>query len=202
MSLFRHIFVALAASSLTIGLSACKDVNSNTSQSKSTAFPTNAASLEASLKVRLDEFESIFESGKISKLFDFTPPKVLSSILGGSNVTRDQLDSQIDQVWEMTMQTVEINAFDIDRTARDVEFLTSGRPYKILPTSVAMKIKGNGSEIISKSETLALIEDGKWYIVRLDEPSQVKIFMETYPEFDSVDVMAPVMTMDGEEITP
>lgn len=200
MSLFKLFFTGVVASCLIMGLAACKDANPTSSQTAAPKFSTDAASLNRSLNVRIEQFEDIYNSGEIATLFDFTPPEVLSKILSSGNVTRAQLDSQIDQVWKMTMQTVEIGGFDLDKTAREIEFLDNGRPYKILPTSTNMKIKANGSEIISESETLALIEDGEWYIVRLDEAAQIKIFRDAYPDFDGVDVMVPVMTMDGEEV--
>jgi len=202
MSLFKASLVALIVSCLSTGVAASQEANPPVFQSEAPGLPTDVANLEASLSGRLIDFEAIFNSGKISKLMDFTPPKVLNGLLSSANVSRAQLDVQVDQIWEMTLQFVEIKGFEIDNDSTDVKFLDNGRPYKILPTSTSMKIKAKGSEVLAKSETLALIENGVWYIVRLDEPAQVKMFRDAYPDFDSVKVMAPVMVMDGKEITP
>jgi len=201
MSLYKVIIAVFVASCLMTGFACAQSASSTSVQSETPSFSTDVTALEATLKVRLDQFETIFVSENISKLSNFTPPKVLNQILSSANVTRAQLDAQVDQVWKMTLQFVEIGEFEIDNTARSVEFLDNGRPYKILPTTTKMKLKANKSEIVSRSETLALVADGEWYIVRLDEPAQVKIFRAEYPDFDNVEVMEPVMLMDGKEVT-
>ena len=202
MRLYKKAITGLVAACLATTAVACKQADPEITKTEALSFPTDVTALESSLSSRLGEFEDTFNSGQISRLLDFTPPKILTKILIDTNVTRVELNAQIDMVWEQTLQVVGIGAFDLDKTIHPVKFLADGRPYKILPTSTVMTVKANDSEVISKSETLALIENGEWYILRLDDPSQIKIFREAYPGFDDVDVMAPVLIVDGEELTP
>lgn len=188
------------ASILAAQLTACKDTSPSSAKTEAASFSADAAKLESALKVRLGEFETVLQSDQISKTFDYTPPKLLNKLLSSRGVTREQLNNQIDTVWKQTLNTVEIQGFNLDHVSNPVDFLESGRPYKIIPTSSSMKVKFNGSEILSVSETLAFVEAGEWYFVRLDEPSLVAMFREAYPEFSVVNVMAPVTTMDGKKI--
>lgn len=202
MSLYRKIFTAMIAACFVTTVVACKQADPELTKTEELIFPTDVAVMETSLNHRLDEFEKLLDSGELSKVLDFTPPKVLNKILSGANVTRAELDRQMDQMWKQVLVTVEINGFDLDRNSKDIMFLDNGRPYKTLPTSSTMTIKANRSEVVTRSETLAFIENDEWYIVRLDDPAQVKIFRDAYPDFDDIQVMDPIMTMDGEEITP
>lgn len=200
MCLSRNIFSVLVAACMSTGVVACKEANPDLSLTEESNFSTDVDALNSSLNLRLNEFEKVINSGQIATVLDFIPQKILNKILSDANVTRSQLNEQMDAMWEQTLQTVEVSGFELDKNANAIIFLSNGRPYKILPTSTKMTIKANGSAIVSKSETLALIERGEWYIVRLDDPAQVKLFRDAYPDFDDVQVMEPLMTMDGEVV--
>lgn len=198
MRFLPKLTLTFLIASMAFGLSGCE--KSSSVQAANQAYSSDFVTLENTLNARLNDFEVTFENGNLAKLFDFMPPKVLNKILKSSGVSRTELDQQVAVMWAQTLETVEVGAFTLDKEANGILTLSDGRPYQILPTTTSMRLKVNDSEVVSKSETLAFVDSGEWYVVRLDEAAQVKIFRDAYPEFDAVEVMAPIMTMDGVEV--
>ena len=55
----------------------------------------------------------------------------------------------------------------------------------------------------SQTSTLALQDDGLWYLVRIDSPQQVALLRAAYPEFTGVDFPSGSSTMvDDTDPTP
>jgi hypothetical protein len=48
------------------------------------------------------------------------------------------------------------------------------------------------------SETLALLENGTWYLMAVDDPSQIEVLRQAYPAFADVEFTAAT----SEDITP
>jgi hypothetical protein len=45
----------------------------------------------------------------------------------------------------------------------------------------------------AKSETLALLDEGQWYLVRVNDLQQVAILRQVYPEFAAVEFSGGTM---------
>lgn len=178
---------------LSGGLAACNDVETN-EQITTDQFPQSVQDEESKLDARVSEFENAFLNNDMSKIVDFIPPKVLKRILSENNTTTAQLKISMDEMWKATLENVAIEKVKLDRSQNNIEVLENGRPYKVILTTLIMSLKDEPSTLITaKSETLAFFDAGEWYIVRLDEPAQIKMFKDEYPDLAKLNLMAPEM---------
>lgn len=195
-----YLYLALILGGFAV-LSGCKQQSASPAVTTQ-VFPELSPALDQSLDQRLDAFETTFANGEMGDLVDFMPPKILETLLTQSGVSLAEMKKQLDAVWEQTTALVSINNFEITRDQTSVELASSGRPYKILPTQVEMKIHANKTDAVGISETLAFFENGKWYILRLDEVQMVAIFENVYPDLADIEIMKPIMKIDGNIVQP
>jgi hypothetical protein len=60
------------------------------------------------------------------------------------------------------------------------------RAYLLIPTETLIEWP-DGRRIRNRNSTLSLKEDGRWYLVRIEQPQQILMLRETYPEFEGVE---------------
>jgi hypothetical protein len=60
-----------------------------------------------------------------------------------------------------------------------------GTLYLLIPTSGVIAVEGAG-RIQATSQTVALEDDGEWYLVRTDEPDQTELVKQLFPAFRDV----------------
>ena len=63
--------------------------------------------------------------------------------------------------------------------------VADGTPYLLIPTETVMTTGGEGKTLM-RSATLALLDDGAWYLVRGSDAQQVASLREAYPEYEAV----------------
>jgi hypothetical protein len=64
-------------------------------------------------------------------------------------------------------------------------------PYALIPTESVIQIPGTG-KIKAVSETIGLIEEGVWYLLRVDT-SQLQMLVNVYPGFADVELSPGTM---------
>ena len=83
---------------------------------------------------------------------------------------------------------VKVVSFGMDLAKAEHHELPSGQPYVLIPTETVMDA-GDGKSV-AKSHTLALLDGGAWYLLRVSEAEQVTIMRQVYPEFAEVEFPA------------
>jgi hypothetical protein len=63
----------------------------------------------------------------------------------------------------------------------------------MIPTEIIMSVTGSG-KVKSVSKTLALQEDGTWYLISIADANQATMIQGAYPEFAKVDLPAGTIT--------
>jgi hypothetical protein len=92
-----------------------------------------------------------------------------------------QIKAVIAKKMAMGMRGVKIRSFSMDQTSINFGELADGTPYALIPTKMLLEI--DSQKVLSISETLGLIDDGKWYLVRIDNLNQVSLIRTLYPLF-------------------
>mgnify|MGYP000450794355 CR=1 FL=1 len=142
----------------------------------------------------VSEFEAVFLAGQIGDTLKFMPPKVKSVFLKAAGGSETRLKTEIQQTWEDALQVISLEEFSFDMSDTSVSKLENGQIYKTIPTYMLMGINADPDTVIeAKSETVAILMDNNWYMVRLDEPEQVKLFRRSYPEFASLEISEATM---------
>ncbi len=139
-------------------------------------------------KVLID-FQSIFTKKDYSRFADFMPPKVWTHIKVKSGISDQQLRNAFVKVVQDTFEKVELAEFSINIVAATQHDLPNGEAYLLIPTRTKVVMPESGYAIF-ESQTLAFLDQDKWYLVRISDLQQQIFLKAAYPEFGAVEFPA------------
>jgi hypothetical protein len=137
------------------------------------------------LKARITTFEAGIRSFDYNVMAEVIPRKVWNHIKTEAKVNDAQLVEGIKTALSKAFETVEIVDFKMDVPAATTHALSDGMLYMLIPTSTTMEIKNSG-KFVTTSSTLAFVEEGKWYLMRVSDKQQVDVLHQVYPAFKTV----------------
>ena len=165
-------------------------------------FPAGvgARQLTEAEKVSLVEavaaFDTAMQEADVEKIIGVVPPKVFEHIATQSGLETDALmASMIEQTTEL-MASVTFESFSMDMNAAAYKEAADGTPYVLIPTETVVDLVQSG-KIRATSDTLAMLDEGLWYLIRTDDASTLAIIKEIYPTFAAVEF--PAGTMEAVE---
>lgn len=168
--LHKAILAAVAALALSVGV--------------------QARSLEdkekASLAATVTEFNSAMAAKNFDRLAETVPPKILASLGAKAQVPVEDVRKAMMDVIKMTFAQVIVDSFSMDFAGAEYKVLANGTPYALIPTETVILVPEQG-KVSNKSHSLALLDEGKWYLVRVSEAAQLMILKDVYPEFAGVE---------------
>jgi hypothetical protein len=143
----------------------------------------------ASLAAAIESFGAAVREGNYARMAQSMPPKVVASFARRAGATPGQIVDLMTKVMQQTWQDgdVKIESFAIDLGSADHKELASGIPYVLIPTQTTMIAVG-GLRLRERSHTLALLDGGKWFLLRINDAAQVQILLDGYPEFTGADL--------------
>ena len=142
----------------------------------------------------VEAFDGAMKGNDFSAVVDASlSPKLLTAMAGGNNMTADQLKALVIQQMQQAMQAVKIDSYGMDVGKADYEEAKDGTPYALVPSEVVMEIGGNKSK--SSGSTLAIIDDGKWYLLNVGQKDQAAMLKSVYPAF--ADITFPEAKMEA-----
>ncbi|MGL4322125.1 MAG: hypothetical protein ACRCS3_14805 [Paracoccaceae bacterium] len=138
------------------------------------------------ITARVEAFNTAFMGGDMAAVFDFLPGKIIGSLAAQSGLSEEDLMAGMKAQIDMAFETVTLNEFSMDMNTATWQTTPDGsRGYALIPTVTVMTIEGTG-KMRAEGETLSFQDDGKWFLVRVDDPSQVGLLTASYPEFNGV----------------
>ena len=143
-----------------------------------------SATDNAALKIRISEFEKAMKTNDMDSILRVVPPKITAAIAEKFEISIEQLQAAMKAAMEGAMASVTMLSFKIDLENAEKKETAAGRIYLLVPTTTVMIFEE--TKVQSKSKTLAFVDDGIWYLVRISEDQQVQFLKSAYPEFDSV----------------
>jgi hypothetical protein len=147
-----------------------------------------------SLAQAIDNFNTLMREGRFNTMLDASiSPRMLNLLASKAKVAPDVFRTAITAQIVKAMQLVKLDGYSMDPKAAQYRELPSGQPYVLIPTETTMTAEGLG-RVKAKTQTLALLDEGKWFLIRISESAQVGILREVYPEFSSVEF--PTGTME------
>ena len=150
----------------------------------------------ASIEMRISDYREAVSNNDWDGIVSVIPPRLLRTMAGKFDLEVNYLITGMKQVMKNAMESVSIVYFELDLRNAVKNESSSGRIYLLIPTTAVMQSKE--SLILGESHTLAFVDDKIWYLVRLDEDTQILFLKEAYPEFESVTL--PKGTMNIIEI--
>ena len=151
----------------------------------------------ASIEMRISDYREAVSNNDWDGIVSVIPPRLLRTMAGKFDLEVNYLITRMKQVMKNAMASVSIVYFELDLQNAVRNKSSSGRIYLLIPTTTVMQSKE--SLILGESHTLAFVDDKIWYLVRLDEDTQILFLKEAYPEFESVTL--PKGTMNIIEVS-
>lgn len=141
----------------------------------------------SAIAARVAEFDTVMKAQRYGDVFNFMPPRMFAMISGGSGIEPEKFKDMLAAQMAEAMKMVQLVAFKMDVDAA-VPALTPDRKrgYMLIPTETIMEIPG-GQRLRSTSNTVALYEEGVWYLIRIDNAQQIVMLRKVYPEFTGVE---------------
>jgi hypothetical protein len=138
---------------------------------------------KAALAVTVESFNAAMREGNHARVAQTVPPKVLAAIARRANMTPEAVVAAMVKAMQPLQSSIE--SFGMDLGTAIYRELASGTPYLLIPTQTTMAVAGKRVRV--GAHTLALLDEGKWYLLRVNNVPQVEILRKVYPEFTGVE---------------
>jgi hypothetical protein len=140
---------------------------------------------KASLGQTVSDFSAATRANNMGLALGYSlSPRLMEAMAQSAGITADQLRKAVVEASRQTMALVTIHSFGLDMpTARYLE-LPNGTPYALIPTKTVME--AGGVKVEQSSDTLGLLDGGKWYLIRVADVEQAGILVKVYPEFSGI----------------
>ena len=146
---------------------------------------------QQALTERVESFDTAMRENDMQTVMGVVPPKVLEKIAAQSNMSVADLVTAMQTQMDEIMGKVEIVSFGMNLDGVAYESFDSGIVYGMIPTETVIDLGADaGGKMKATSQTLGLLDGDTWYLVRIDDPAQVAIIKEIYPEFADVEFPA------------
>jgi hypothetical protein len=173
--MIRSILVG-AVAALSIGLSAC--------QPSTEGF---SADDRAKVEARIAQLDAEISKGNLASALDVVPPRLLRTMAERTGASEADIKAAVREMVAAQMQSISIVSFDMDLKAAEPQKSADGtRTYLLIPTVTVMEAAGVG-KVKTTTSTLALEDEGEWYLVRIDDQNQVAMVKELWPELAAVE---------------
>jgi hypothetical protein len=150
--------------------------------------------VRAAVTEQVDALSADFSAGDIAATFDYVPDKLFAQIADSAGVPADVMMTMVKEQISTAMATVTVESFLMNMDTATYETTPDGsRQYVVIPTETIMTVEGAG-KIRSTGNSLALEDEGSWYLISVDDPSQAQFLSGAYPEFEGVTFPAAVVT--------
>lgn len=153
-------------------------------------LPLSAQSLPetdlTAIDTAVDDFNTAFTDSDFSKTTTYIPPNVMSHIAQNGNISVEQLKVMMVELTQEALATVTLKSFVMETSAATYGTTDADRPYALIPTRTLMAVPNVG-DVEGISTTLALKDDGTWYLMRIEQEQQIDILRTVYPDFNSID---------------
>ena len=168
MHKFRYLTLALATSLL---------------------LTSSAFALEASDKTRLETtlstYAAALENADYGAVVNALPPAVIELISQEAKLSPEVIRQSITAQMSSVMSEAVIHSFTMDTSTMTSGETASGMNYAFLPTETVISQAGGEQQNV-ETTTLAIDQDGVWYLMRIEYPSHYDFVRTAYPEFQDV----------------
>ncbi|MEE9427038.1 MAG: hypothetical protein V3V25_02715 [Paracoccaceae bacterium] len=150
----------------------------------------------SALRANMAEFVHALETKRMLRVMATVPPSVMAQIAKNAGTTPKQLIREIANDMKDVMEDVQFLEMDIRTDGLDVRGgkSTDGTQviFTFVPMNFEMDVKGSHFKVTSS--VLALLENGTWYFLRVEDEEQRKILEAIYPFFRKVQFPVGEMT--------
>jgi hypothetical protein len=143
------------------------------------------------LGAQVATFEKAFSANDSDTVIATIPPKLMAAIAAKAGVTVEQLKQAMSAQMKEGLAKVKLLNFRLDFAGASFRETADGTPYAVVPTFMLADIDNHRVEI--KSPTLGFMDEGKWYLLRLENPGMTAIMQQVYPFLEKVELPRETM---------
>ena len=135
------------------------------------------------LATTVARFDEATKAMDMTTIIGLLPPTMLNTMATEFGLEVDALSAAMVEQSAAAMEAVTLVSFGMDVAGASFEEAPDGMPYVLIPTETVMEL--GETRIRATSDTLALLEDGAWYLLRVD-PAQLELLKKAYPNLADV----------------
>lgn len=146
------------------------------------------ASDRAEVQARVEQFAAVMTAKNYVAVYEISmAPGLRAEFRKRYGVTDDQIRDAVVAGTAQAFEAVTLVDYTMDVAGASAAVTPNGqRGYLLIPTRTLMDVTGSG-RVESRNNTLAIEDEGQWYLLRVDDASQVEFLRAAYPEFVGVD---------------
>lgn len=145
------------------------------------------------LNDRVASFDAAMKASDMTGVMGVIPPKVLDKIASNYSISTADLIAASQQQIDEALKSIKLELFSMDLAAAESFTLSDGMIYVMIPTQTVMDL-GAGGRHRSSTSTMALLDEGNWYLMAVDDAEQIAILKSVYPAM--ADVAFPTGTIE------
>ena len=140
---------------------------------------------KAALADRVAEYQQAFIDKDYNAILDGSSPRFYEHVAAQAGATVPELREFLIEQSKRVMAAAAIEAHELDLDAAQYLKTKYDTPYVLIPTRVVLNMPGRGRfEIIR--ETLAIIDDDKWWLMRITDTEQASVLQQVYPSLTNI----------------
>ena len=140
----------------------------------------------------IEKFDNDFSNNDFDGVVEAIPAKIIEKIANKASTDLKKLKAAMKTQMTSAMETVKLHSFSMDVDEAKIEQTTTGRLYSLVPTTLSMSIPSLKKKIDIDTHTLAIHDNNKWYLMRVESPQHIEILSEVYPDLKGLKFPKPV----------
>ena len=131
------------------------------------------------------DYQQAFIDKDYDAILDGSSPRFSEHVAAQAGATVPELREFLIEQSKRVMAAAAIEAHELDLDAAQYLKTKYDTPYVLIPTRVVLNMPGRGRfEIIR--ETLAIIDDDKWWLMRITDTEQASVLQQVYPSLTNI----------------
>jgi len=131
-------------------------------------------------------------SGDMAGVMETMPPAIFEAMGESVGMSADDIRTLAMEQIESATHLVEFETVHMDLENARSGVSATGRPYFLISTEVIMAVRGSG-RIRGVSDTLALHDNGEWWLLRVESPTHRQWVADTFPDLANLPFALGVM---------
>lgn len=138
------------------------------------------------LAARIAGFDEAMRAEDYAAIVGTIPPGIIDQLAKSYGVEAALLRERLPAMMQTAAEKVTLLNFEMMLDDATFPELPDGTPYALIPTETIFQLKDGGKTYLATADTLAVLDNGTWYLVRVSEQAQVDALVAVYPGFASV----------------
>lgn len=130
---------------------------------------------------RINSLTKAMRTNDINTQLAFMPPRLVQAMAKQSNQSTIALKARMVKVMTPLLAKVQVESVEMNFKEMTVSAAGASRPFALLPTVIVMNLVDKAARYRKVTNYIAVMDDGKWYFDRVDNPAKFRTMSQLYP---------------------